>query len=79
MVGLKKRSHTQKFHPKVVNLRDIAGERKKKKKKKKATKQQQQTNKQTKNNNIGLTTSVSCPVYTNVPLAWVSMGCASLL
>ena len=35
MVGLKKkRSHTQKSHPKVVNPRDIAGERKKKKKKK---------------------------------------------
>ena len=33
MVGLKKRSHTQKSHPKVVNPRDIAGERKKKKKK----------------------------------------------
>ena len=31
MVGLKKRSHTQKSHPKVVNPRDIAGERKKKK------------------------------------------------
>ena len=30
MVGLKKRSHTQKSHPKVVNPRDIAGERKKK-------------------------------------------------
>ena len=37
MVGLKKRSHTQKSHPKVVNPRDIAGERKKKKKKKKKT------------------------------------------
>ena len=36
MVGLKKRSHTQKSHPKVVNPRDIAGERKKKKKKKKS-------------------------------------------
>ena len=33
MVGLKKRSHTQKSHPKVVNPRDVAGERKKKKKK----------------------------------------------
>ena len=32
---IKKRSHTQKSHPKVVNPRDIAGERKKKKKKKK--------------------------------------------
>ena len=31
---IKKRSHTQKSHPKVVNPRDIAGERKKKKKKK---------------------------------------------
>ena len=31
MVGLKKRSHTQKSHPKVVNPRDTAGERKKKK------------------------------------------------
>ena len=30
MVGLKNRSHTQKSHPKVVNPRDIAGERKKK-------------------------------------------------
>ena len=30
----KKRSHTQKSHPKVVNPRDIAGERTKKKKKK---------------------------------------------
>ena len=30
---IKKRSHTQKSHPKVVNPRDIAGERKKKKKK----------------------------------------------
>ena len=28
MVGLKNRSRTQKFHPKVVNPRDIAGERK---------------------------------------------------
>ena len=35
MVGLKKRSHTQKSHPKVVNPRDTAGELKKKKKKKK--------------------------------------------
>ena len=34
MLGLKKRSHTQNSHPKVVNPRDIAGERKKKKKKK---------------------------------------------
>ena len=33
---IKKRSHTQKSHPKVVNPRDIAGERKKKKKKKKS-------------------------------------------
>ena len=32
---IKKRSHTQKSHPKVVNPRDIAGERQKKKKKKK--------------------------------------------
>ena len=32
---IKKWSHTQKSHPKVVNPRDIAGERKKKKKKKK--------------------------------------------
>ena len=32
---IKKRSHTQKSHPKVVNPRDIARERKKKKKKKK--------------------------------------------
>ena len=32
---IKKRSHTQKSHPKVVNPRDIAGERKKKEKKKK--------------------------------------------
>ena len=32
---IKKRSHTQKSHPKVMNPRDIAGERKKKKKKKK--------------------------------------------
>ena len=32
MVGLKKRSHTQKSHPKVVIPRDIAGERKEKKK-----------------------------------------------
>ena len=31
---IKKRSHTQKSHPKVVNPRDIAEERKKKKKKK---------------------------------------------
>ena len=31
MVGLKKRSHTQKSHPKAVNPRDIAGECKKKK------------------------------------------------
>ena len=31
---IKKRSHTQKSHPKVVNPRDLAGERKKKKKKK---------------------------------------------
>ena len=34
MVGLKKRSHMQKSHPKVVNPRDIAGERKKTKNKK---------------------------------------------
>ena len=34
---IKKRSRTQKSHPKVVNPRDIAGERKKKKKKKKKT------------------------------------------
>ena len=34
---IKKRSHTQKSHPKVVIPRDIAGERKKKKKKKKKT------------------------------------------
>ena len=32
---IKKRSHTQKSHPKVVNPRDIAGERKKKQNKKK--------------------------------------------
>ena len=32
---IKKRSHTQKSHPKVVNPRDLAGERKKTKKKKK--------------------------------------------
>ena len=32
---IKKRSHTQKSHPKVVNPRDIAGERKKKNKTKK--------------------------------------------
>ena len=31
MVALKKRSHMQKSHPKVVNPRDIAGERRKKK------------------------------------------------
>ena len=31
---IKKRSHTQKSHPKAVNPRDIAGERKEKKKKK---------------------------------------------
>ena len=41
MVGLKKRSHTQKSDPKVVNPRDIAGERKKNPNK--------QTNKQKKN------------------------------
>ena len=34
LVGLKKRSHTQKSHPKVLNPRDIAGKRQKKKKKK---------------------------------------------
>ena len=34
---IKKRSHTQKSHPKVVNPRDIARECKKKKKKKKRT------------------------------------------
>ena len=34
---IKKQSHTQKSHPKVVYPRDIAGERKKKKKKKKKT------------------------------------------
>ena len=38
MVGLKKWSHTQKSHPKVVNPRDTAGERKKKKKKKERVK-----------------------------------------
>ena len=38
MVGLKKRSHTQKSHPRVVNPRDIAGERKKTKKTNKQTK-----------------------------------------
>ena len=37
MVGLKKRSHTQKSHPKVVKPRDIAGERKNKNKTKKYT------------------------------------------
>ena len=37
MAGLNKRSRTQKSHPKVVNPRDVAGERKKKKKKKKKT------------------------------------------
>ena len=42
MVGLKKRSHTQKSHPKVVNPRDIAGERKKNKTKTKQQQQQQQ-------------------------------------
>ena len=35
MVRLKKRSYTQKSHPKVVNPRDIAGERNQKKKKSK--------------------------------------------
>ena len=35
MVGLKERSHTQKSYPKVVNPRDIAGERNKKKNKQK--------------------------------------------
>ena len=35
---IKKRAHTQKSHPKVVNPRDIAGERKKKKKEKKKRK-----------------------------------------
>ena len=39
MVGLKKRSHTQKSHPKVVNPKDIAGERKKKKKESRNQKQ----------------------------------------
>ena len=34
---IKKRSHTQKSHPKVVNPRDIAGERKKNKQNKKKT------------------------------------------
>ena len=43
MVGLKKRSHTQKSHPKVVNPRDIAGERKKKKKKKTSMDESQMT------------------------------------
>ena len=45
MVGLKKRSHTQKSHPKVVNPRDIAGERNKKKKKKPNPKTNKQNNK----------------------------------
>ena len=41
MVGLKrKRSHTQKSHPKVVNPRDIAGERKKNKTKQKNPKKE---------------------------------------
>ena len=37
-LGKKRRSRTQKSHPKVVNPRDIAGERKKKKKKKACSK-----------------------------------------
>ena len=40
---IKKRSHTQKSHPKVVNPRDIAGERKKKKKEKKEERNQLNT------------------------------------
>ena len=40
---IKKRSHTQKSHPKVVNPRDIAGERQKKNKNK--TKQNKKTQK----------------------------------
>ena len=41
---IKKRSHTQKSHPKVVNPRDTAGERKKKQ-----TNPKQNNNKKTKN------------------------------
>ena len=40
---IKKRSHTQKSHPKVVNPRYIAGERKKKKKKPKKKQKKQPT------------------------------------
>ena len=34
MVGLKKRSHMQKSHPKMVNPRDIAGERRRRRRRK---------------------------------------------
>ena len=45
---IKKRSHTQKSHPKVVNPRDIAGERKKKNNKKKTQNKTKQTKKKNK-------------------------------
>ena len=48
MVGLKNGHHTQKSHPKVVNPRDIAGERKKKNNNKTTTTKQQQQKKQKK-------------------------------
>ena len=43
---IKKRSHTQKSHPKLVNPRDIAGERKKKKKKKNSSQSYDSTGEQ---------------------------------
>ena len=58
MVGLKKktRSHTQKSHPKVVNPRDIAGERTKKNKqnKTKQNKKKKKTSDNTGDSNLQL-------------------------
>ena len=94
MVGLKKRSHTQKSHPKVVNPRDIAGERNPPPppKKKQTTKKQKQkqTNKQTTTTNA-LTTrpcrrslksiweNPDSPVHVFVPCVFFSdRGCGPL-
>ena len=65
MCWIEKRSHTQKSHPKVVNPRDIARERKKKKKTKKQQQQQQQKtqtkqNKQTNKQKTNYKTMTRC-------------------
>ena len=54
---IKKRSHTQKSHPKVVNPRDIAGERKKKTKTK-----QKKNNKKPKKTSSGCENDFECNI-----------------